>query len=263
MKMKTVLFLVVICLAAKVLTAQDVSVSLGVDVSKSWTISKPLSVRAAQRFQFNPEIDKLDNPNHSPFFNELGLFPSDNDDDNDDDDDDDNLPGNGFTNADAFSLVMEKRSATEVGVRYKLLPSLRLNQEYALLIGEGPVRHLLSTELSHVPKWKHKKWRIDQQLAFQLLNRMRRDGREFQNNLSFKSGVSWAFKKRHALYTDVGINGAFDEKRWEWDRTRISAGIEYELSKRQSFDFGYRFQMRLNTKRTTSQGVSLRYRLAF
>lgn len=262
--MKKILLLVAFLFGLHTLFAQHIGANVGISVAKQFKVSSKLRIDIRQQLQITPDIRSLKTKNDNEIFNEIGLFPFDRDDERDDDDDDNTQPDPFEELNDGRQRIrMEWRNASTAGFRYKLLPWLRVGQSYSLLLDEDRMRHLLRTDVSFQPKLSVKKLDIPQRLAFQLAGRERRGEFIWEHDLSARSGIEWEFKKRHTLYNQWSVNGAWDERAWEWDRFRWDLGLQYRLNKVQRFDFGYRFQQRLDKKRRTSHGINFRYSIGF
>ncbi len=267
--MKKWLFVFILLFVLQTLQAQHLGANIGISVAKQFEINKKLQIDARQQLQITPDIKSLKTKKDDDIFNEIGLFPfsrDDRDDDDDDDDDkDDPQTDDPFEelNDGRQRIRMQWRSATTAGARYRLLKWLRVGQSYSLLLDEDQARHLFRTDVSFQPKLPIKKLSIPQRLAFQLAGRERRGVFIWEHDLSARSGIEWDFKKRHRLYNQWAINGAWDNKQWEWDRFRWDVGLQYSFNKVQRFDIGYRFQQRLDKKRRTSHGISFRYSINF
>ena len=126
------------------------------------------------------------------------------------------------------------------------------------------VRHLARTDLTFQPQLPGKKLDLQFRIAHQLGASHDKGRLELDSDFSGRTALEWEFKKRHVWFNNFSVNGAFDEKIWEWDRFRYDTGLEYKLSKTHSFAFGYRLQQRLNRKKNAiSHGVSFSYSLDF
>ncbi len=246
---------------------QDIGINLRFDVSKQFKLNDKLRIELREQLQINPELKNLKTKKDSDIFNEIELFPYDDDEEEDDEqeeEENEDDPG-GFNELnDARQRVkMEWRSATTADFDYKLLKWIRLGQSYSLFLDEDRMRHLLRSDVTFQPKLASKKLSIPQRIAFQVVSRERRGVTIWEPDFSARTGIEWKFKKRHELYTNFTVNGAFDEGIWEWDRFRCDVGLEYAFSKIHSFDFGYRFQQRLNRKGQVSHGLTLQYSVGF
>ncbi len=268
--MKKWLSIIALLFALQTLQAQHIGSNIGISVNKQFEVNKKLRIDVRQQLQITTDIRSLKTKKDDDIFNEIGLFPFNKDDD-DDDDDDDKDDDDDDPQSDPFKelndgrqrIRMQWRSATTAGARYKLLNWLRVGQSYSLLLDEDRVRHLLRTDVSFQPKLPIKKFSIPQRLALQLAGRERRGEFIWAHDLSARSGIEWDFKKRHTLYNQWTVNGAWDNKQWEWDRLRWDVGLQYSFNKMQRFDIGYRFQQRLDKKQRTSHGISFRYSVTF
>ena len=161
------------------------------------------------------------------------------------------------------SVELDWATSTAVVLGYKINDWLRMGQRYALLPDQDKHRHLFRTNVSFTPDLPVKRVKIPQRLAFQLASRERKGKIIFEHDFSARSGVAWEFKRDHELYTNATINGAFDERIWEWDRLRLDAGLQYSFHERHSFNFSYRYQKRLTGKRRFSHGVGISYSVEF
>lgn len=276
--MKKLLLLAILLLLFQIGKSQDqdVGINLRIDVSKQFKLNDKMRIELREQLQINPELKNLKTKKDKDIFNEIELFPyGDEDDDNNhnDDDDDDNDEEEEENNADVDGfdelndarqrVRMEWRSATTADFDYKLLKWMRLGQSYSLFLDEDRMRHLFRSDVTFQPKLATKKLSIPQRLAFQVVSRERRGVAIWEPDFSARTGIEWKFKKRHELYTNLTVNGAFDEGVWEWDRFRCDVGLEYAFNKTHSFDFGYRFQQRLNRKAQVSHGLTLQYSVGF
>lgn len=248
---------------------QDVGINLRLDVSKQFKLNSKTRIDLRQQFQFNPEFKNLKTKKDSDIFNEIELFPY-SDDENEQEEEEEDNP-NPVGNPDGFNelndarqrIKMEWRSATTADFDYKLLKWLRLGQSYTFFLDKDRTRHLFRSDVTFQPKLASKKLNIPQRLAFQVASRERKGVTIFEPDFSARTGIEWAFKKRHELYTTITVNGAWDEGLWEWDRLRCDFGLEYAFNKVHSFDFGYRFQQRLDRKWQISHGVTIQYSVGF
>lgn len=265
--MKKLLLLAILLLLFQIGNAQDqdVGINFRLDVSKQFKLNTKTRIELRQQLQINPEIKNLKTKKDSDIFNEIDLFPYGEEEDEEDEDEKEEVNPDGFEelNDARQRIKMEWRSATTADFDYKLLKWLRLGQSYSLFLDEERMRHLFRSDVTFQPKLASKKFKIPQRIAFQVASRERKGVTIFEPDFSARSGIEWAFKKRHELYTNFMVNGAFDDGQWEWDRFRCDIGLEYTFHKIHSFDFGYRFQQRLNRKGQVSHGVTLQYSIGF
>jgi|APTNR8051073442_1049403.scaffolds.fasta_scaffold08658_2 hypothetical protein len=246
--------------------AQHLGVNIRVDVSKNFKISKKSRVEISQQIQLNPEI-KATESKYNNLFNDIYLFPGDDEEDEEDGDEDDDEPGMGNSGGlddNPQQVEVEWRSVTGLRGEYRPANWLRLSQNYSLNIREKEVRHGFRTDFTFLPFHKSKKFELEPRLSWQM-NSAKDDGRTVWNHsFVFRSGLEWLFKKDHRLYVNPAANIELDEGILEWDRFRLDSGIKYRFRKKHTFDFGYRYQKRLTgKKKANSHGISIGYSVDF
>lgn len=254
-----------LCLPALVL-CQDIGVNLKFDMTKEFKLNKKSSFKLVQKLQFNPELKNLRRKDEISIFNEIDLFPFDDDfveKYRQEQMEKEDLTAFGELNDAPKKVKMETRSLSSLELDYKFNKSFSLGQNYYLALSDGKFRHLFRTEMAFRPKSLIKKVQFPQRLAFQLASKQRKGVTVFDHDLSARTGIEWKFKKKHELFCRVTANGAFDEKKWEWDRLRGDLGLEYAVTKKQSFELGYRFQKRLDKKRKISNMITIGYGIEF
>jgi hypothetical protein len=261
--MKKISFTLILSICFLSSNAQDLAVNLRLDLAKTFQITKKQRLRITQTFQFNPEVEKLDEPNDNDLFNEIDLFP---------------LPIRANTaskpvtnkpqepenpfneiNDDPKEVSVAWRSSTNLAYTYNLFKTVRIGAGYGLLLDRSQLRHLFSSDITYTPDIDIKKVKFPQRIAFQLATRENDGEIEWQHDLSARSGFEWKFKNKHTFYSQGSVNGAIDDGEWDWDRLRLEAGLKYEFSKKHAFEFSYRYQQRLDKKRRTSNGIGFRY----
>ncbi len=266
-------FLLLIIPTTAVFSQQNhIGINLRIEANKAWKINKKLRIEASQQLQLNPEFNR-NQEKFGDIFNEINLFPdddSDNDgqDDADDDqttDDDDNGITQPFGNLNEkpYNVLWEWRSATSVDGSYKIANWLRLRQVYTLNIRKnGDLRHSTQSQIS-IEKKIGSNFEWQQRIGFQYTSRIKKDKTIWEEDFVARSGFEWDFKEKHCLEGSVGVNGSFEENQWEWDRLRADISLEYDITKYQSFEIGYRFQQTLDSKKRVSHLLNVGFTLNF
>ncbi len=141
---------------------------------------------------------------------------------------------------------------------------MRLGQSYILNAEKDEIRHGFRSELGLT--WLDvKKLKCEHRFAWQSVSEERKGKTEWNKDYSTGANVQWEFKKKHTWFLSPGLNLRFKNPEPQFDRLRIGTGLKYQLSKVQSFSFGYTFQQRLSGKRKgdTSNALSFTYGLTF
>ncbi|NJN35381.1 MAG: DUF2490 domain-containing protein [Saprospiraceae bacterium] len=227
--------------ASKMNAQIHMGVNIRIDGSKTWKLNKKTRLEVSQQFQVNPE-NAADPDQPGDIFNEISLFPSNNDDPN--------APKGQFQDplGAAYDVLLEWRSATSVQVNYRIKEWFRVGQSYRFnLRGNGETRHIFQTT-ANVTERVNKTFEFSQRIDFQYTSRVKKGNTIWEEDIVARTGFSWDFSKKYTYETTVGVNGAFDDGEWEWDRMRVDLGLRYRMTKKQSFDFGYRFQRTLDKK---------------
>lgn len=254
--MKKILLMLICVCNVYLLSAQDFGVNLQLALSKRFKLSSKSRLTLQQRLQLNPEIERLGQRTDDELFKEFDLFPfelDDDDDDNDNDDDDeidDQEPPFNDLNDEASVVRLDWRSSTGFAYEYRLVKWFRIRNTYALLWDADDIRHSWRLDFNLRPDLPTKAIDISQRLSFQLGGRNRRGAFIVSHNLSLRQGVQWNFTSNHRLYSNITVNGEWDEGKWEWDRLRIDTGLRYQLSDVQSIDFSFRYQQRLRDRKS-------------
>jgi hypothetical protein len=263
--MKRFVFPVLFLFGLHHLDAQHIGINLRIGGEKELELNKKLRAAIGQQFQISPEITDAEDK-YSSLFNEIYLFPSDDDDKDDDDNTDDDGQSSDPDNAldDAPKEVeMNFRSATSVRGGYKLLKWLKLNQTYTLNFRVGDLRHSLGSSIEIEKYLIPKKLLTEGRFTFQQTSRKRKSGTEWQRDLVYRFNTEWVFKKNHRLFAATSVNQAMEAGNLNWDRLRLDTGMRYCYDKLHQFSFGYRFQKQLTEKKKSSHGVSLTYEVQF
>jgi hypothetical protein len=253
--------------------AQDLGVSLSAGLRKTFKISKKFSVDARQQFQLNPEIERYDN-RFGDFFNEDGFWPIPDryrdDDEFDEDDADDDLPdgaGNGIPdnnsglNDQPYSIEFDWRTNSALQANYRFFPWLRANAGYALTFDSEEFRHTFRVETAYYPLRHNKEKRkldLITRLLYQQIGNPDDGVYEWNGALTPRADVEWTFKKNHLLQFSNALNGAWDDKTFEFERWRSNLSLIFTYNKIHRFTLGYQFQQRLGRSRYT-QGISFGY----
>jgi Protein of unknown function (DUF2490) len=253
------------------LTAQNhLGVNFRIDATKTWKINKKLRLEVGQQFQLNPELSR-DQKKYGDIFNEINLFPDDDSDDDgkdDGDDDETDVDNNisqplGNLNDEPYNILWEWRSATSLESSYKINKWLRVGQSYALTIRpKGEMRHSFQSQLIASEKMGET-FQFQQRIGFQYTSRKKKNETIWEEDFVARTGFEWNFKAKHTLESTIGVNGAFDDGKWEWDRLRVDVALNYDITKIQSFEIGYRFQQTLDSKKRVSHMINLGYFLRF
>lgn len=249
-----------------------VGINMRLEVNKAWKVNKKIRIEASQQAQLNPEFSR-DQEKFGDIFNEISLFPDDDsDNDGQDDADDDQTSDSaddgisqplGNLNEKPYTILWEWRSATALEGSYKIASWLRLRQVYTLNIRKnGDLRHSTQSQIS-IEKKIGSNFELQQRLGFQYTSRIKKDKTIWEEDLVARSGFEWDFKKKHSLEGSLGVNGNFDEGIWEWDRLRADISLEYDITKVQSFEIGYRFQQTLDSKRRISHLLNIGFTFNF
>lgn len=268
------MFLLIIVPTTLVFSQQNhIGVNLRLEANKVWKVSKKLRIEASQQFQLNPEFNR-DQKKFGDIFNEINLFPDDDSDNDGQDDADDNQTtadddNNGISqpfgnlNEKPYNVLWEWRSATTLDGSYKLTKWLRLRQVYTLNIRKnGDIRHSVQSQIS-VENKIGSNFELQQRFGFQYTSRIKNDKTIWEEDLIARSGFEWDFKKKHCLEGSLGVNGSFDDGKWEWDRLRADISLEYDITKWQTFEIGYRFQQTLDSKKRISHLLNIGFTLNF
>jgi hypothetical protein len=265
------LFLLLIVPTTLVFSQKNhLGVNLRLEVNKAWKVNKKLRIEASQQLQLNPEFNR-NQKKFGDIFNEINLFPDDDSDDDGQDDADDDETDNddgitrpfGELNEEPYNVLWEWRSATGVDGSYKLTNWLRLRQVYTLNIRKnGDLRHSVQSQIS-IERKIGDNFELQQRIGLQYTSRVKKDMTIWEEDLVARGGFEWDFKKKHCLEGSLGVNGSFDEGKWEWDRLRADISLEYDITKLQSFEIGYRFQQTLDRKKRVSHLLNIGFTLNF
>ncbi len=257
MKKLTLMGLLTFCVlfTTEIIGQAHIGLNLRIDGSKTWKLNKKTRLEVSQQFQINPE-NSADPDQPGEIFNEISLFPNRNDDE---------VPTGQFKDplGEAYDVLFEWRSATSVQINYRIKEWLRVGQSYRFnLRGNGDVRHIFQTT-ANVTERVNKTFEFSQRIDFQYTSRVKKGKTIWEEDIVGRTGFSWDFSKKFTYETTFGVNGSFDDGEWEWDRMRIDLGLRYRMTKKQSFDFGYRFQRTLDKKRQVSHALNVGYLLDF
>lgn len=257
-------FLVALSTGVLPLWGQHLGTSLNLGLRKTFYFSEKNLWVLRQQVQLNPEIERLNNQ-YGDYFNEEGFWlipdryeaPDDDaaPDDDDEPDDDDGTPGNGNPpffpelNDDPTRVMVEWRSTTSTVFTHKIRPWLRLNSAYAFFYNGDDRRHTLRTELDYrvlkqfFPK---SKWDISVRSLVQRIGQRDDGALEWATFWVPRFDVEWKYRPRHTLAISQTVNGVLDGGQLEFDRWRVACNLQFDLSKKHRYTFGYQYQQRLD-----------------
>ncbi|GAB4497035.1 MAG: hypothetical protein OHK0019_29870 [Saprospiraceae bacterium] len=281
--MKNAVFILFLFAATCPLFAQEFGASINLGLRKTLNFDKKSSLELRQQFQFTPEIEKYNNK-FGDFFNEDGFWPVpdryrddddlDDDNDNDDDDDDDDLPpgagsgtpvDNGELNDTPHKITLDWRSTSSFQYNFRPAEWFRTNTGYGFMFDGEDFRHTFRAELDYRPL-RHLEGKRKLDLAARTLFQhigQRDDGKmEWNNLLTPRFDVSWAFDKKHTLTLSNALNGGWDDGIFEFDRWRVNAALAFTYKKIHRFTLAYQYQQRIG-KSSHSQGLSFAYEIRF
>ncbi len=203
--------------------------------------------------------------------NDDGDGNGDGDGDGDGEDDDDEDDDGGFTSGvddrnggskeidlGNRDLLMEWRGSTSIQSEWRVNKWLRVSNGYALLYGGNTRRHRFISEARFLPKlFANKAWELSPRVAIQQVGNSDDGKMEWRHSAIPRIDLSYRMSKALAITTSVAINGAWDDRRLQFDRYRADAGVKLNLSQKTSIELGYRFQQRLGGRKAMGHSVGI------
>lgn len=261
MKYRILGLLLALFIGAAPLLGQHLGTSLNFGLRKTFNFSEKNLWVLRQQVQLNPEIERY-NDRYGDYFNEddFWVIPTryqnpDNDAEPDDDDNNGSSSGGGNTplfpelNDAPTRVLVEWRSTTSTVFTHKIRPWLRVNSAYAFFYNGNDRRHTFRTELDYrVVKqfYPKSKWDISVRSLVQCSGQRDDGALEWATFWVPRFDVEWKYRPRHTLAISQTVNGVLEDQRVAFDRWRLACNLQFDLSKKHRYTFGYQYQRRLD-----------------